>query len=155
VSEPVAGDRGYSPPELLYGYIDPDFAVRRIGCDLYMFGNLIAFMFGGVNMTASLMAKLDPQFHFSNWQGTYQQVLPYVQEAFTRALEELETEIDPLVRSEILPVIQQLCGPDVSKRGHPKGIGGYSQYSLERYVSLFDLLSRVVDVKLRVARAQP
>ncbi len=35
----VAGDRNYSPPELLYGFQHSDFAARRMGCDLYMLGN--------------------------------------------------------------------------------------------------------------------
>jgi serine/threonine protein kinase len=43
----VAGDRSYAPPEQLYGFLHPDFIPRRMGCDLYMLGNLAAFLFRG------------------------------------------------------------------------------------------------------------
>ncbi|MDY0885379.1 protein kinase [Dongia soli] len=51
-----AGDRSYAPPELLYGYTHADFVPRRMGCDLYMLGNLAAFLFTGVNVTAEICA---------------------------------------------------------------------------------------------------
>lgn len=151
-NERVAGDRSYSPPELLYGFLHPDFVPRRIGCDLYMLGNLAAFMFAGVNMTASLMLRLDRQFHYLNWHGTYDEVLPYVREAFTRVLEDLNEKIAPEVNAEIIPMIRQLCDPDLTRRGHPKGIGRRDQYSLERFVSQFDILCRQVELHLRIGR---
>lgn len=54
----IAGDRNYSPPELLYGFKHSDFTNRRIGCDLYLLGNLACFLFAGVNMTASIMSRM-------------------------------------------------------------------------------------------------
>lgn len=45
------GDRTYAPPEFMYGYTDPDFVKRRIGCDLFMLGNIACFLFAGVNVT--------------------------------------------------------------------------------------------------------
>ena len=77
----IPGDRTYAPPELLYGYTHPDFVPRRIGSDLYMFGNLAAFLFTGVNVTEALMAQLDPQHHFRQWGSNYAAVVPYLQEA--------------------------------------------------------------------------
>jgi hypothetical protein len=115
-----------------------------------MFGNLVAFMFSGINVTANLTARLDPQFHYSKWAGNYQDVLPYIQEAFTRVLEQLEAAIDPAVRDEILPVVRQLCEPDPARRGHPRGVGGHTQYSLERYVTILDRLSRTVELHQRI-----
>jgi hypothetical protein len=114
-----------------------------------MLGNLAAFMFAGVNMTASLFARLDQQFHWQEWHGTYAQVLPYLREAFTRVLEDLEGAIDPLLRPDVVPVVYQLCNPDLFRRGLPKGIGRYDQYSLERYVTRFDLLSKRFKINLR------
>ena len=151
-NRPIAGDRNYSPPELLYGFTHPDFAARRIGCDLYMLGNLISFMFTGVNVTAALMASLDKQFHWRLWHGTYDQVLPQVNEAFTRVLEALEPQIPEQVRAHIIQIIRELCNPDLSKRGHPKSIGGYSQYSLERYVSKLDLLYKRLALTQRMLK---
>jgi len=59
----IAGDKTYAPPELLYSYLHPDFVPRRVGCDLYLLGNLAAFLFSGLNITAGLISRLDPQFH--------------------------------------------------------------------------------------------
>lgn len=148
----VAGDRNYAPPELMYGYRHPDFVPRRIGCDLYMLGNLAAFLFSGTNMTASLFAKLDPQYHPNAWRSQYADVLPYLQNAFGSVLEELEPLIDELVRADVLLLIKQLCNPDLALRGHPRGIGRSEQYSLERYVSQLNLLSQRVEVRMRNRR---
>jgi serine/threonine protein kinase len=130
----VPGDRTYAPPELLYGYTHPDFGPRRMGCDVYMLGNLATFMFTGTNLTSGLLARLDAQFHPSNWRGTYEQVLPYIDEAFSRVLLDIEVEADPLIREFAMRLIRETCNPNLGKRGHPRGVGTPSQYSLERYV---------------------
>ena len=148
----VAGDKQYSPPELLYGFRHPEFSVRRIGCDLYMLGNLAVFMSAGVNVTAMLLARLEPQFHWSNWHGQYEQVLSYVVEAFTRVLEDIAPLIDEDVREDILDIVRDLCHPDVQRRGHPRERHGYSAQSLERYVSRLDLLCRRLEIKQRMRR---
>ena len=144
------GDRTYAPPELLYGYLAPDFVPRRVGADLYMLGNLAAFLFTGVNVTASLMAMLNPQLHWTSWNGTYHQVLPYLQEAFGRFLQEFETRLEnSYVRSQVLPLVRQLCNPDLDQRGHPKGLRHRSHYSLERYVSHLTNVTRMIEIKTR------
>jgi len=148
----VAGDRNYSPPELLYGYTHSEFVVRRFGCDLYLLGNLAAFMLAGVNMTASILARLDKQFHPNVWNRTYSEVLPYIQQAFTCVLEDLKPQIDPIIPKEVWSIIQQLCNPDLSRRGHPRGLGNISeQYSLERYSSQFDRLLQQTQLMARRA----
>ena len=151
-SFPVAGDRTYAPPELLYGFTHPDFAPRRMGCDLYMLGNLAAFLFSGVNITANLLAHVAPQHHPRNWQGSYDEVLPYLQNAFTLVLEDLSPLVEERVRSEIVTLVGDLCTPDLARRGHPKGVGRNDQFSLERYVSRFDVVVRRLQFDLRLAR---
>ena len=147
------GDRTYAPPELLYGYVVEDFVPRRIGTDLYMLGNLAAFLFTGVNVTESLMALLDPQHHWTRWDGSYRDVLPYLQEAFGRFLEGLETRLQhDYVRSEVVQLVRQLCNPDLSQRGHPKGLGHHNQFSLERYVSHLTNTALMLDFKTMAAR---
>jgi serine/threonine protein kinase len=148
----IAGDRNYAPPELLYGFTHADFVPRRMGCDLYMLGNLAAFLFSGVNITALLLSRLDEQHHPSLWTGTYNEVLPYLQNAFTRVLESLEPLVDERVRSDVLALIGELCNPDLRRRGHPRGIGRHDQYSLERYVSRLDLVAKFLEIRLRVER---
>lgn len=144
-----AGDKAYSPPELLYGHTHADFVPRRMGADVYMLGNIAAFLFSGRNVTGLLLGNLDRAHHPANWTGTYEQVLPYLMAAFTKVLADLAPQIDEIVREDVLTVIRQLCTPDLSKRGHPRGLGGASQYSLERYVSVLNAMSTRADLRAR------
>lgn len=148
----VAGDRTYAPPEQLYSNFHPDFVIRRIGCDLYLLGNLAAFLFSGINVTASLLSRLDASFHPGKWSGTYDQVLPHLQHSFSEVLVDLDSALDPLVRSQISTLVRELCNPDLAKRGHRNGIGSASQYSLERYKSHTDLLLKRTTVAARARR---
>jgi hypothetical protein len=109
-------------------------------------------MFSGVNVTSSIFARLDQQFHPNNWGGTYEQVLPHVQRAFDETVIALVPQIDVIVRDEIVSVIRELCTPDLSRRGHPKGLGGPSQYSLERYKARFDLLRKRASIAERLRK---
>ena len=145
----VAGDRSYAPPELLYGVLHPEFAPRRIGCDLYMLGNLAAFLFSGVNVTAHLLGHLDKQHHPSLWRGTYDEVLPYLARSFAQVLDDLRPMIDERVREDIIQIISELCSPSLAMRGHPKGMGTGRQYSLERYVTRLELLSKRLQIGAR------
>ena len=148
----IAGDRTYAPPELLYGQVDADFARRRVACDLYMLGNLAGFLFSGVNVSVELLARLAPEHHPNQWSGTYAEVLPYVQTAFRSVLTDLEPLVDERVRAEVLAVVKELCQPDVARRGHPRGVGGLSQFSLERYVSQMTRITKDLEVRMRIAR---
>jgi serine/threonine protein kinase len=42
----------YAPPELLYGEINNNSIIRRIGCDLYLLGSMVAFYFTNMSMTS-------------------------------------------------------------------------------------------------------
>ena len=147
------GDWTYAPPELQYGFIHPDFVPRRMGTDLYMLGNIAAFLFGGTNMTASIFSRLDPQHYPRNWGGEYAAVVPYLQEAFARALSALKLELPSDIADEIIAMIRQLCEPDLARRGHPRGIGKHDQYSLERYVSRLDHLKKELTIKERLKKS--
>lgn len=149
---PIAGDRTYAPPELLYGNLAQDFSVRRFGCDLYMLGNIAGFLFTGINVTSSLLANIDPSFHFQNWMGRYEDVLPYLQNSFSSVLLQIRANIDQLVAEEICTIVTELCNPDIEKRGIKKFHGTKEQYSLERYVSRIDLLKKNFAVRARVGK---
>ncbi len=144
-----AGDWGYAPPELIYGFRHPDFGPRRVGCDLFMLGNLVTFLFSGVNLTTALLSELAPEHHPKQWNTSYQDVLPYLQNAFGRVLEIVAPRIDPNVRSEVIQIVRELGNPDLAKRGHPRGVGRHDQYSLERYVSRFNLLAQELPYQLK------
>jgi hypothetical protein len=149
----VAGDTTYAPPELLYSYTHPDFVPRRMGCDLYLLGNLVSFLLSGVNVTAALFARLPKEVHPKKWGGTYEQALPQLIKAFDDTVSELALAIDPIVQSEVVAIVRELCTPDLSLRGHPRGIGRPNQYSLERYKSRFDLLLKKTEIAMRAKKS--
>ena len=137
-----AGDMTYAPPELLYGYVPQDWRMRRFGCDMYLLGSLVVFLCAGVSMTHLLFKRLDKDHHFENWGGTYEEVLPYLQHCFTQIIRELRSEIHGDLGDDLSEIVKQLCNPDPKLRGHPKNISfGGNQFSLERYVSKFNLLA--------------
>ena len=148
----IPGDRTYAPFELLYGFTHPDFIPRRVGSDLYMFGNLAAFLFTGVNVTEAVMAQLDPQHHFGQWGSDYATVLPYLQDAFGRFLHQVRPHLPENIRAYIVSLIQQLCNPDLSQRGHPRRLGRPNQYSLERYLSQLTHQLIRLEIRARMSR---
>lgn len=142
----IAGDPEYAPPELCYRYVLPDWNQRRLGCDAYLLGSMVVFFFGRCSMTALILEKLDTCFRPDTWQGSYAEVLAYVREAFERAIALFGEDIDrqaPQLKEPLVAVVRELCDPDPGLRGDPKERRpGANQFSLERYVSRFDLLAR-------------
>jgi serine/threonine protein kinase len=139
-----AGDPAYAPPELLYGHMDPEWSNRRLGCDAYLLGSMIVFMFTGLNATSLLLSNMASDHRPGRWRGTYKEVLPYLKHAFGIALESFAPTIssEPF-SSELKSLVTYLCEPDLSLRGHPHNRVGYTaRFSLERFVSKLDLLAR-------------
>ena len=148
----IAGDMTYAPPELLYDHVDPDWATRRLGCDVYLLGSLIMFFFADVNFTHCLVSALDPAVHPRSWRGRYADVLPHVRDAFNRVLGVFESDVrraTPLSGSEVVEMVRRLCDPDPKLRGDPNHRGTAAHYSLERYISRLDNLA----YKARLGRA--
>ena len=83
-----AGDMGYAPPELLYGFTSANSNERRYGADFYLLGSMVFFMFTGLRANALLFITLAPEHHPKMWKGTYQEVLPYLSHAFSLMLQE-------------------------------------------------------------------
>ncbi len=150
-SLPVAGDGAHAPVDAAYGVTSTDHHVRRYGCDLYHLGSLIVFLFTRVQTNALLFAHLAPQHRSFSWGGTYKEVLPYIQAAFELALNDFANTVPEILRAELREAVEQLCNPDPSRRGHPKG-SSTTRYSLERYISLFDLLARRAEIQLYRAK---
>jgi hypothetical protein len=65
----------------------------------------------------------------------------------------MRPQIDEMVREDVILVIKELCAPDFRLRGHRRGIGRNDQYSLQRYVSQFNLLRTKTEIGLRLKRA--
>jgi len=145
----IPGARSYAPPEFLYHEISSDWECRRFGCDLYHLGSMVVFFFCGMQMTAILKTKIHPNHIWDIWRGSYREVLPYVRDAFERALEQIEVDIPKDIRTGVITTIRQLCEPDPNLRGHPDNRIGYSnRYSVERFISFFDLNARKAELGL-------
>lgn len=144
----VPGSRRYAPLELLYHHVEPDWNRRRFGCDVYLFGSMIVYMFSGTTMNALVLSELDERFKPGEWKGYYYDVLPYVRNAFTRAIEKFNSELMPSISQNLTLIVQELCEPDPKLRGHRKNIRTDNQYSIERYVVELDILAQKAEKEL-------
>ncbi|MGV1833183.1 protein kinase domain-containing protein [Rhizobium rhizogenes] len=151
-----SGDFGYAPPEILYTQLDPDWATRRLGCDLYLLGSMIFFFATGFGCTQQLISRLSvserPQTLRGTWKSDFASVLPIIQHHFTDILAELREGLDPAVADELIKAASELCNPDPVYRGHPldRGRAG-NRFSLVRYIALFDRLAKQAEVNFRTA----
>jgi serine/threonine protein kinase len=146
----VAGDLSYAPPELLYGYVPPDWGQRRFGCDLYLLGSMVVFFFTGTGVTGVLLSQLHPSQHWQTWTGTFIDILPYLRDGFEKAVEQFSVCLPPQLKMELSTIVRQLCDPDPNLRGHPENRNGVSAnpHSLERFVSSLNLLARKAELKI-------
>ena len=143
---PYSGDFSYAPPEILYGAYSNDWNQRSFAIDLYLFGSLSVFYFTGLTMTSLILDNIPREFKWDVWQGSFDQVSDYLIDGFSIAVSIIKSELIPLIgdntiSQDFITSIEQLCNPIPSRRGHPKNkttLG--NQYSLERFVSLFNLL---------------
>lgn len=143
----IAGDKSYAPPELLYNHVPSDWGKRRRACDLYLLGSLAVSIFRGVNMTALLRMELHDEHDWIRWRGPFKDVLPYVRSAFNNSLRKVGSEISGWAREETMQTVRYLCEPNPDRRGHPRNhVGNRDPYSLERFVSKFNLLANRAQV---------
>ncbi len=149
--EAVRGDPAYAPPELLYGYVDPDWQVRCQACDVYLLGSLILFIFTRTQTTAELLRRLPPALRPARLRGTfsgpYGTVLPYLTNAFDEVSDAFEQQLAGQRASELVTHFRRLCHPDPRQRGDEKRrLQGLNPYSLERLISRLDVLRRDAEV---------
>lgn len=138
----LAGVPDYAPPEFLFEYELTDKAVRLKARDLYMFGSVILYLFGGYNATCAMLTELPLRHLPRASSATFEQALPHLIEATDRVAEKFAASLEPYGLAEIADRYAELCHPDPRHRGHPKSRGKHTDpYSLERYVSYFDNLS--------------
>lgn len=152
-----SGDFTYAPPEILYGHINPDARIRRIGCDIYLLGSMIFFYVTGLGCTQLLIDKLHSEHRPTSlrglWEGSFEEVLPILQNSFTEVLSDFSDDLDGDFKSELLKAASELCNPDPSLRGHPLEKRGTGHHlSVSRYVSLFDRLSKKSAIMDRLKR---
>lgn len=134
-----AGDRNYAPPEVLYSYFESDWTKRRISADLYMLGGLVSFVFSCTTSIATLMHELPLPFHPGNWGGTFDEVLPYLVNAFAATVDNFANCLPDRMQNDLLPIFKQLCHPDPRTRGFPGTT--LNKNALEKYLSVFDRMA--------------
>ena len=144
------GDPTYPPLEFFYGYQSPNWDERRLGCDLYLLGSMVVFFFTQESMSALLLVHLDQRFYLPQWTGTFEEVLPYLENAFVDALRTLRATIaDEEIASALVTIIAELCNPDPRRRGLPPSSRARSRFSLDQYVSRFDRVAKMAALKAK------
>jgi len=145
------GALAYAPIEVLYrGYRPISWEELRLGSDLYMLGGMAVYFFTNATITSLIAAELAPE-HLWDSGIDYPSVLPYLQRAFGQALERMKDDFPESIREDLLQIVQQLCQPDVEKRGHPISLGNKHEpnQSLHRYVGKLSTLIIQARVKER------
>jgi eukaryotic-like serine/threonine-protein kinase len=148
---PIAGDPAYAPPELLYGFVSPEWNIRRRGCDAYLLGSMVVWFFTGMGSTALIASHLQADLWPTNWKGTYEDVLPFVRNAFSKVLTTFRAEAPPILANDLTRIVSELCEPDPALRGHPRNRASkhLDQFSLQRYVTEFDLWAQRILYDIR------
>ncbi len=140
----VVGDLRFAPPELMYSKFPPAWDTHRLGCDFYLLGSILYFLIVRQSITQSLGNKLEllnPFLRPPNPFISYDEVYPFVEDVFPDVIQHIRTHPASAHVPEIADVVAQLCDPDPTRRGLP--INRYAhQYSLQRFVSKFDLLHK-------------
>lgn len=150
-SMPFSGDKTYAPPEIWYGFYDTDWKKKSFAADCYMLGSLITFYFAGIPMSALLSKHIPHQFNWIKWRGEYSEIVPYLEHAFSMALQEFEVNIsDEDTRRELRKLVEYLCNPFPDKRGHPRNLfSTNNNYSLERFISILDKLRLKAEISVK------
>jgi serine/threonine protein kinase len=139
------GDLRYAPIELLYKYCSPDWDTRRVGADFFMVGGIVTFMVTGSNFLALLHSLLPESYKHDKFGGTFEQAKPFLLKAYAETLENIRSSVPAIIQEELVQIIAELCHPIPEQRGNPKRLGSpHSRYSLTRYISVVDRLSKKV-----------
>jgi hypothetical protein len=89
---------------------------------------------------------------YKEWQyfaGRVDDAKLHLRNAFGRFLLNIEKDFPPVFKSELVRIVQELCEPEPTRRGHPKERRGIpAQFSLKRYVSRFDFLLKRAELGL-------
>lgn len=145
----VAGQPTYAPYELLYREIG-GWETRRFGCDLFLLGNLAFTLFVGMPLNWPVLHGIPEDMRPGRFSGPYRDVLPDLRAAHVTSMEILLAKAPTAIANDLIEAVSQLCDPDPARRGHPRNVVASGvQFSLERYVSLFDRLAHKVELGRR------
>jgi serine/threonine protein kinase len=137
------GDMRYAPVELLYRHFSPHWETRRFGADLFMLGGLLTYLIADTNFLSLMYSQLQPHQRHDVFGGTFEQALPFLMNAYHLTLPQIKPLIPDFICNELSAIIAELSHPDPDKRGNPRSLPGtHNRFSLERYVSVIDRLSK-------------
>ncbi|GJM09052.1 MAG: hypothetical protein DHS20C11_13280 [Lysobacteraceae bacterium] len=163
---PVIGAVDVAPPEAQYGYKPLDSRVRHFAYDCYSLGSLLFRCF--LNREYSLFEDWH-SFSFSvlcflpegqqpnQWcqYGEYAELIPILREASIKVVNDAIVGPTPEIEQDVKKAVLALCDPDPLRRGvHGLRRTNGNPYSLEKFVSFFDRLSRSCEVALAVGKAR-
>ena len=136
----VAGDSTYAPLELMYREVSRDPKTRRFGCDMFHLGGRAVFLFARVQITALVVENLSTEHRRFNGAGPTRRYCRSSKRHSTWRCCKFAEHVPPYLRDDMQRIVAELCNPDPSRRGHPENRGA-GQFSLERYITLFDRLA--------------
>jgi len=142
------GAAHYAPPEVLYNSLRPTDAGLR-SADLYLLGSLLVSVVASrAPLTTLWIALVDDEVHPIHNDGPLSLVLPFVRDAYCRALEFVEARIPQSCDSDrIMRVVRMLTDPDPSRRGHPHArAASGDDLALDRIITELDVVRRRVKV---------
>ncbi|MVW87731.1 hypothetical protein EI969_17585 [Pseudomonas sp. PB101] len=150
---PIAGDRGYAPPEQLYGHALDNWLDRRMRCDLFQFASVVTFVFFGVTLNTALYEKLSVDLrppYFGGACGSYSAALPFLLDAFDLAITKWGDNCPEWLRLDLMRIIRQAGHPDYTQRGARKSLlQTVPQLGLNRFVSDFEKLILKSKIEVR------
>lgn len=143
----AAGDTGYIPPELFYGFRMTEEFYRRFAADIYHLGSLFYFYFSNISALQALNSKLNGIVDMAYANSDFLQDLPYLKDAFYKTLEDLRKNIinlaDEKTTTEIIQLVKELCNPDPRERGElGQSYKSSMKYQLERYITRLNVLAK-------------
>jgi hypothetical protein len=74
-------------------------------------GALGLFLLTGVGATLQLARRLIVLHHWLTWEGSFEDVVPYLDEAHVEIIDALRAMLPELVRAELVAAIRQLTEP--------------------------------------------
>ena len=101
------------------------------------------------------MENIDKQFYWFNWHGEYAEVYSYIFEAYILVMQKfqliLKEQMDNNTASEIVKLVNEMCTPDINRRGDPEAIKRKSErkYELYRYITRIDKMCKKLEISLK------
>lgn len=150
----IPGATTYAPPEQHYGSFGGEWEERR-ATDMYLAGSLGVQLFLGHCMSALVQHFVEEKFKARNWQGSFHEVVPYLQASHATVIGHLLAAVEAAtgeeeMAGEFTAAIAQTTDPDPANRGHPKDKASRtSSFAVRRYVSLMNKLSSQARLRMR------